>query len=123
MNENIFLTFQENEDNNDNNDNDNLNLEDLSEFLPLSDNSLNTNNLYVNYCYYSMNYNIKQLLIICDYYGLKNLKKKNKLNIIDSIVNFEDEIGNKEFVNKRKQFWYYIEELKRDKFMKKYILL
>ena len=118
MNENIFLTFHENEDNNDD-----LNLEDLSEFLPSIDISSSSNNLYINYCYYSMNYNIKQLLIICDYYGLKNLKKKNKLNIIDSIVNFEEENGNKEYVNKRKQLWYYIEELKRDKFMKKYILL
>ena len=117
MNENIFLTFQEN----DTYDEEYLQ-EDLSAFLPSINISSSDNNLYINYCYYNMNYNVKQLLIICDYYGFKNLKKKNKLNIIDIIVNFEQETQNKELVNKRKQLWFYIEELKRDKFMKKYIL-
>jgi hypothetical protein len=117
MNENIYLTFQENEEEND------VFVEDLSGLLlPPEDITINSSQ-YMNYYYYSMNYNVKQLLIICDYYGLKNLKKKNKLNIIDSIVNFEDKNENIDIVNKRKHFWYYIEELKRDKFMKKYILL
>ena len=118
MNENIYLTFQENEQEND------VFVEDLSGLLLLPPEDItNNSSQYVNYYYYSMNYNVKQLLIICDFYGLKNLKKKNKLNIIDSIVNFEEKNENIDIVNKRKHLWYYIEELKRDKFMKKYILL
>ena len=74
------------------------------------------------YCHYELNFNVKQLLTICEYYGLKQLKKANKLTIIHSLVEFENNVENKEMVHKRKHLWFYIEELKKDKFMKKYIL-
>ena len=125
MNENIFLTFYEKE--NDNEEQDLSNLLLINETVISDDNSLNgtslNDELYLMYCYYELSFNIKQLLIICDYYGLKNLKKLNKLNIINSLVDFESNKQNKEIVRKRKQLWFYIEELKKDKFMKKYILL
>jgi hypothetical protein len=74
------------------------------------------------YCHYELNFNVKQLLTICEYYGLKQLKKANKLTIIHSLVEFENNVENKEMVHKRKHLCFYIEELKKDKFMKKYIL-
>ena len=75
---------------------------------------------------YDLTYNIKQLLLICDYYGIsKGMLKTSKMkkqDIIEQIVLFENNDKNLEIVRKRKELWYYVEELKRDKFMKKFIL-
>ncbi len=74
---------------------------------------------------YDMNYTVNQLLLICDFYDLVKelkLKKCNKQTIIQVLVNFENNIKNEEIVSKRKLFWFYINELKNDKFMKKFIL-
>ena len=76
---------------------------------------------------YKINYKIKDLLNICDYYGItKDLKNKNnKFNkeiIINFLIEFESNINNMELVNKRQNMWFYINELKNDKFMKKYVL-
>jgi hypothetical protein len=74
---------------------------------------------------YDTNYNVKQLLTICDYYGLLKEIKINKLKkqeIISFLLDFEENIENSLIVYKRKQLWYFIEELKNDKFMKKFIL-
>ena len=74
---------------------------------------------------YEMNYTTKQLLLICDFYNISKQMKINKYtktDIINSLVLFENNPNNFEIVLKRKQFWFYINELKRDKFMKKYVL-
>ena len=73
---------------------------------------------------YSENYTVKELLLICEYYGIaKELKAKkcNKEIIIEFLVDFESKIANTEVVCKRKNMWFYMNELKSDKFMKKYI--
>lgn len=73
---------------------------------------------------YSENYTVKELLLICEYYGIaKELKAKkcNKEIIIEFLVDFESKITNSEVVCKRKNLWFYMNELKSDKFMKKYI--
>ena len=80
--------------------------------------------MYPEILNYKINYTVKQLLQICDYYGiLKNIKlmKANKDEIINSIVFFETNPDNYDMTVKRKQMWYYIEELKSDKFMKKFV--
>jgi len=74
---------------------------------------------------YELNYNVKQLLLICDYYGIAKQMKSNKFkkqDIINFLVHFETNPENIILVQKRKQLWYLMEELKNDKFMKKYIL-
>jgi hypothetical protein len=72
---------------------------------------------------YQMNYTVKQLFVICEYYGIKNLKTKcNKDEIISILVDFECDYANEEVVSKRRNMWFYINELKTDKFMKKYII-
>lgn len=76
---------------------------------------------------YKLNYKIKDLLNICDYYGItKDIKNKNnKFNkeiIINFLIAFESNPNNTELVNKRQNMWFYINELKNDKFMKKYVL-
>lgn len=74
---------------------------------------------------YNLNYNIKQLLLICEYYGLlKEVKinKMKKLEVIYFLLDFEENIDNSCIVYKRKQLWYFMSELKNDKFMKKFVL-
>ena len=74
---------------------------------------------------YNLNYNTKQLLLICEYYGLlKEIKinKMKKLEIIYFLLDFEEDLENYSIVCKRKQLWYFVNELKNDKFMKKFIL-
>jgi hypothetical protein len=70
-------------------------------------------------------YNVKQLLRICDYYDIeKNVKmaKLKKSDIISSIVYFESLSENIEQVNNRHKLWSYIIELTHDSKMKKYII-
>ena len=74
---------------------------------------------------YDTNYSVKQLLLICEYYGLSKEVKTNKFKkqeLILFLLDFEENIENSLIVYKRKQLWYFMEELKNDKFMKKYVL-
>ena len=67
--------------------------------------------------------NVKDLAKICEYYGISKLiHKLKKLEIIYQIVLFENDGVNADIVLKRKQLWYYIEELKQDKFMKRFVM-
>jgi hypothetical protein len=74
---------------------------------------------------YNENYTVKELLLICDYYGFSKELKTNKFNkeqIIDYLVSFETNENNSEIVFKRQNMWFYINELKNDKFMKKFVI-
>jgi hypothetical protein len=87
-----------------------------------------------HYYYYShnededenyQNYTVKQLLIICEYYNIaKDMRthKFNKCDILNALIIYENKIDNFDKVSRRKQLWAYINELKHDKFMKKYVL-
>jgi hypothetical protein len=70
---------------------------------------------------YDMNYNLKQLCMIYEYYNLGKVSKLKKADIIQAIVLFEHELDNYEIVMRRQQLWHYLEELKADKFMKRFI--
>lgn len=90
----------------------------------------NTNDLYNNtfvphIVNYHENFTVKELLLICEYYNIVKEVKSNKLNkdeIIHFLVDFELKYENNDIVVKRKNLWFYINELKNDNFMKKYIL-
>ena len=74
---------------------------------------------------YIENYTVKQLMQVCEYYNIsKEVKsfKYKKQGIINYLLIFENNIENFDVVMKRKQFWYYITELKNDKFMKKFVI-
>ena len=123
-NENIsyYVNEYENEDDNENNiDLTNL----LNEFEQINVN----NNIYDNDTViseiqnYDLNYTIKQLLLICDYYGLtKHAKLLKKCEIISLIMMFEKNTENIDIVVKRKRLWFYLNELKKDKNTKKFVL-
>jgi hypothetical protein len=74
---------------------------------------------------YHENFTIKELLLICNYYGISKQLKINKCNkdiIVQVLVDFETNYENIDIVSKRKNLWFYMNELKNDKFMKKYLL-
>jgi hypothetical protein len=74
---------------------------------------------------YHENYTVKELLLICEYYGFAKDAKANKFNkeqIIDYLVSFESDIANADIVFRRQNMWFYMNELKNDKFMKKFVL-
>ena len=74
---------------------------------------------------YRENFTVKELLLICEYYGFSKELKNNKCNkdqIIEILVSFESDLNNYEIVFKRQNLWFYMSELKNDKFMKKFLL-
>ena len=74
---------------------------------------------------YKINYNVKDLLLICEYYGIaKELKVQKfcKEMIIYFLVDFENDPLNNTIVLQRKKMWRCMNMLKNDKFMKKYII-
>ena len=71
--------------------------------------------------HYELNFTSKQLIAINDYYGLGNTSKTKKLDIIERIVDFENNDENYEIVNKRQTLWFYIDELKKDPYTKKFV--
>jgi len=85
----------------------------------------NEDDVFVEIKNYDLNYTLKQLLFICEYYNISKgikLNKMKKQDIIEQIILFENDMSNFNIVTKRKQLWYFMNELKSDKFMKKYII-
>ena len=100
---------------------------DLSDFLSeIENNEFNFESVTLSQLInYEMNYTIKQLMMICEYYDISKSLKTNKCNkseIINVLVHFENDIQNEELVLKRQNMWFYMNQLKTDKFMKKYII-
>ena len=89
---------------------------------------------------YDTNYKITDLSKIAEYYSIsltklndiensnansknkkKNVKKK-KDELIKDIVQFEEDELNTNVVNRRKELWFYIDELKSNKYLQKHII-
>ena len=124
-NENIFFSLDENQNQSDIEE-ENI---DYSQFLndvnDVNDNLSHTE-VFEAKCYeYKINYKVKDLVLICEYYGISKEFKTNKCSkeeIIVILVSFENNPLNNEIVLRRQSMWYYINKLKNDKFMKKYVL-
>ena len=72
---------------------------------------------------YDTNYTVKQMLTICEYYSLlKEVRGYKKEDIITHVLLFEKNDDNQSIVLKRKEMWYYMNQLKEDDKMKKYIM-
>lgn len=128
-NDNIFFYVNDSEEEGEDNDTNNKLLTILNE---LENTEINTSVGYNSNDYttpqvlnYNMNYTIKELLLICSYYGISKQLKTNKYvkeEIINFLVIFENDPNNEAIVFKRQNMWFYMNELKNDKFMKKYII-
>ena len=90
---------------------------------PSSDNQYD--DIFMEIKNYDLNFTLKQLIQICEYYNLsKDIKinKMKKQDIIEQIILFEHSYENYNTVLKRKEMWYYMGELKNDKLMKKMVI-
>ena len=109
---------------------DNVNYNDTNNFVSLNE-SLNELSYFIKKNFYSGNdefyyneeYKIKDLLKICQYYGIaKFVKALKKQDIISTIIYFENTPENYEIVEKRHKMWAYMTELLEDPKMRSYLL-
>tara|TARA_B100001059_G_C17836133_1_gene588273 strand:+ start:5808 stop:6212 length:405 start_codon:yes stop_codon:yes gene_type:complete len=70
---------------------------------------------------YDTNYTKKDLVKIAEYYEI-SIRKKNKSVIISDIVIFESAIENTAIVERRRELWFYINEINEDKYLSKYLI-
>jgi hypothetical protein len=71
---------------------------------------------------YNENYTKKQLEFIANYYDI-SVRKKKKLELVETIVVFEKEHSNYDIVNRRKTLWFYLDEISNDCFLSKFLIL
>ena len=91
-------------------------------YLPQLDMIDNEND---NFFYDYNKYTLKELFKICEYYGFAKELKTNKCNkkeIIQYLIEFENDYNNIEAVYTRRNMWFYMNELKKDPLMKKFII-
>jgi len=117
-----------------NNDNDEEIQKMMEEFTILTDTDVQETDLFSytnqldylnNELLYETEYTVKDLLKICNYYGIDKdvkLSKCKKRDIIDTIVYFESSVENLNIVQKRIMMWKYINVLLNDPKMKKFII-
>ena len=94
-------------------------LKDLSYFIKKD--LYNGNDEY----YYNEEYKLKDLLKICQYYGIKSSVKASKCkkqDIVSTIVYFEGQSENYDIVEKRHKMWAFMTELLEDTKMKSYLI-
>jgi hypothetical protein len=128
MNNISYKIYENNNDNNDNNDNNENNKDDnnginFDDLINDIRNSICNDHKLALETDYNTNYNVKQLKQIITYYEIQ-LDKRNfkKKELINKIIIFELNNDNKNIVNKRKQLWFYMKQLKEDKCLNKFIL-
>ena len=70
---------------------------------------------------YMTNYTVKMLSHILDYYKISR-RKLNKTEMVQILVIFEDDPANEVTVATRRQLWRYMERLRDDEYLSKFIL-
>ena len=71
---------------------------------------------------YQTNYIKKDLERIADYYEISK-RKKRKEELVEEIVLFEKDPVNIQKVYQRKKLWKYMEEIKKDKYLRQFLIL
>ena len=72
--------------------------------------------------YYNDTFTLKELYHIANYYDISK-KKKEKAELIDDIIAFELDDENSELVEQRKRLWFYVNEIKNDNYLSKFLIL
>tara|TARA_B110000858_G_C17797261_1_gene473191 strand:- start:1593 stop:1967 length:375 start_codon:yes stop_codon:yes gene_type:complete len=70
---------------------------------------------------YMTNYTVKILSHILDYYKLSK-RRLNKSEMVQIILIFEEDPANEVCVSTRRQLWKYMERLRNDEYLSKFIL-
>ena len=76
--------------------------------------------------HYKENFLKKELERIAEYYEISlkhNRRKKRKEDLVNDIILFEINVENTYIVERRKELWMYIEEIKSDSYLNKFLLL
>jgi len=76
---------------------------------------------YIYRLEYEMNYTVKMLIHLLEYYKISKRKLK-KTDMIAKIVEFETDVQNFEVVERRRLLWQYMTKLKDDEYTSKYII-
>jgi len=71
---------------------------------------------------YQTNYIKKELEKIADYYEISK-RKKRKDELVEAIVLFEKDPINIQKVYQSKKLWKYMEEIKKDKYLRQFLIL
>jgi hypothetical protein len=125
-NENENITFFLNDENLYFDSEDDIDIAKLQNELNNVDiSSIQDDDVYLIMKDYELNFNVKQLLLICEYYSISKdirINRLKKQDIIEQIILFEKNMENIEITIKRKEMWYYMSELKNDKMMKKFVI-
>ena len=88
---------------------------------PYNSDDMNMDNYVALEVYYQENFTLKDLHKICDYYEISR-RKLRKDEIVQEIALHECNPNNSEMVQKRKLLWFYVSELKNDKYFKKFLI-
>ena len=89
---------------------------------PSEDMSMMMSDYVAQELHYNENFTVKQLNKIAEYYEISKRKKK-KCELIEEIVLFENSPDNHEIVSRRVLLWEYLEEIKKDKYLSKFLIL
>jgi len=82
---------------------------------------LQIDNYFAKEIDYTTNYTKKDLERIAEYYLISRRKKK-KDQLVQDIIIFEQEPDNVEMVYRRKKLWAYMEEIKEDTYLRKFLI-
>ena len=70
---------------------------------------------------YNENYTLKDLQKIAEYYEISH-RKQCKVELVETIVGFEDNSENSELVKQRKKMWFYMKCIKQDKRLRQFLI-
>ena len=70
---------------------------------------------------YNENYTLKDLQKIAEYYEISH-RKQCKVELVETIVGFEDNSENAELVKQRKKMWFYMKCIKDDKKLRQFLI-
>ena len=70
---------------------------------------------------FNLNFTLPMLQHICAFYEI-DYKRVKKQFLISKLVEFEMDVTNIEIVQERKRLWFYMQELKNNKYLSKYII-
>jgi hypothetical protein len=79
-------------------------------------------NKSIHWMKHQTNYIKKDLEKIADYYEISK-RKKRKDELVEVIVLFEKDPVNIQKVYQRKKLWKYMEEIKKDKYLRQFLIL
>lgn len=88
--------------------------------INVKDTETDSNNILQMQLEYDENYTMMELKRIMEYYGLLK-RRKNKATIIEELIMFETNIQNQIIVSRRRRLWHYMEEIKIDNYLSKFV--